>query len=580
VALEAGATAFLVDAGEMAPAVESGGMTTMGWEKGRRERAFWWVFFGLALGGGLFLRVYQLGAQIPLDDEWHAINKLLRSDAGDIATHFGLADYSIPLTLFYRFLYLHGGLSEWGMRLPMLLAGVGLLIVAPWFVRDITSLRVRAIWTGLLAIAPILVYHARTARPYAITTLLCLTAIFAFRLWRQRREARWRWAALYVAATFLAGYLHLIALTFALLPFAYFGIATLRDCAIAHSRARGLGDLRDLIVIAVATALPLAAALLPPLLNDWVSLAAKAGTDSPTLESSYRTLMICFGIGSPWLLVVFFTLCVLGARRLWRRDGDLGAYLTFVAVVSIAAIVLSKAAWLQHSPNLARYVQPLVPFALLFVAEGIASLLACIASDRLQALVASAALGGAYLAGPIPGYLYSPNQFMGHQYFQFDYDPAHNPYRIILPTGPIPDFYTRLGKRAPRSLTLIETPWSLETPSDPQQLYQAVHRQDIRIALTSPECGVSGYGNYAESATGMRLRNFTHISALLRGETGRADYLVVHLRSWPAEGALPSEWPNIAATCLPQIEEKFGAPAYRDDDIEVFALAPAARAAP
>jgi len=539
---------------------------------GVQARRAWLALLLVAVVVGAFLRSWQLGSQILLDDEWHAINKLLRAtDARDIATHFGLADYSIPLTLYYRFLYLHGGLGDWGMRLPMLLAGVGLLVLAPWFTRHLLSWSTRSVWVGLMALSPLMIYHARTARPYAITTLLCFVAIFAFRAWWQAGERRWRWALLYVAVTFLAGWLHLIALSFALAPLLYYGLFALRDSVAAATRGAGLRRLRDVIALGLCTAAPLALALLPPLLNDAASLAAKTGTDSATPESIYRTLLICFGIASPCVLALFAALGALGVRSLWRRDRDFVAYASFVVLIGIAAIVASKAAWLQHPLNFARYIQPVVPFLLLALGEGMIVALGFVRVDTGRAGLAAAALVGVYFAGPVPGYLYAPNQFMTDQYFQFDYDPAHNPYLTVLPHGPIPDFYRQLGQRPPRSLTLVETPWSLETNHDPQPLYQAVHRQYIRIALTTPECGISDYGNYPESARGMQLSRFMHLSALLRGDSAGADYLVVHLRPWPEAEGPPSGWPDIA-TCLPLIEQRLGAPVYRDADIEAFAL--------
>ena len=540
--------------------------------EGRRACAIWRALLVLAVLAGAFLRWYQLDGQILLDDEWHAINKLLRADARDIATHFGLADYSIPLTLYFRFLYLHGGLTEWGMRLPMLLAGVGLLLAAPWLSRQFVSSSVRAVWVGLMALSPMMVYHSRTARPYAITTFLCVVAILAFHHWWRSHRRSGRWAALYIVATFLSGYLHLITLAFALTPFVFYGVVALADCATKSRRLQGLRELRDLALLGVATALPLAAALLPPLMTDWASLAAKAGTDSVTLHSGYRTLLICFGIADPWLLAIGIVLCAVGVRRAWRRDRELVAYVGFVVLVAIAAIATSHATWLQHQLNFARYIQPMVPFLLLAMAEGIVAILSLVPWAPVQAGLAGAMLAGVYLAGPIPGYLYDPNQFMGDPYFQFDYDPAWNPYLTTLPHGPIPDFYRQLRSRPPRSVTLIETPWSLETDSDPQPLYQAVHRQHIKIALTTPECGVADYGNYPDSAAGMRLDHFVHLSDLLRGDTADAQYLVVHLRSWPKPAKPPPQWPDVANTCLPLIEQRFGAPVYRDEDIEVFAL--------
>src|SRR5262249_9671900 len=161
----------------------------------------------------------------------------------------GLADYSIPLTLFYRFLYLHCGLTDWGMRAPMLLAGIGLLLAAPWLTRGMLPLSTRCLWAALIAISPLLTYHTRTARPYAVTTFLCFVALFAFRRWWSGDERRWSWALLYVAATFLAGWLHLIALSFALAPFLYYGVFALRDAVAAATRGDGLHRLRDLVVL-------------------------------------------------------------------------------------------------------------------------------------------------------------------------------------------------------------------------------------------------------------------------------------------------------------------------------------------
>ena len=59
----------------------------------------WNALLIVAFVAGTALRAWQLDIQILIDDEWHAIHKLLRSGPLDIATHLGYADYSIPLTL-------------------------------------------------------------------------------------------------------------------------------------------------------------------------------------------------------------------------------------------------------------------------------------------------------------------------------------------------------------------------------------------------------------------------------------------------------------------------------------------------
>lgn len=527
------------------------------------------AFALLALAIGIFLRCWQLGDQILLDDEWHALHKLLHADAHDIATHLGLADYSIPLTLYYRFLYLHGGLAEWGMRLPMLIAGIGLIALAPWLLRRHASPATLALWTALIAISPFMVYHSRTARPYALTTLLVFVAVIAFREWWTRDTARVRWAALYIVCAFLAGWLHLITLPFTLLPFIFCGIVALYE--------RAWRGVAALCALGIALAVPLLLGLLPPLLNDWGALAGKSGSDALTLDTLYRSLLLCVGTADPLAFALLMLLAALGVGAWWRRDAGFVAYVATIVLGAGAAIALSHPAWVQHPGTFARYMQPAIAFLLLFAAQGFAVLIARCA-EPLQTALAAAAAGVVFIAGPIPDYAYFPNQFMGHPYFQFDYDAAHNPYRTQLPDGPIPDFYRRLAARAPHSLTLIEAPWSLETNHDPQPLYQHVHRQFVRIGLTSPLCGTRDYGDYPPADTHMQLAQFAHLDTLLLGQISGADFLVMHLHPWPSNLPPAPQWPDVA-TCLPQLEQYFGAPAYRDEEVEVFALSPAGRAA-
>src|SRR6266496_3659808 len=176
-----------------------------------------------AIAAGTWLRWYQLDIQVLIDDEWHALHKVLHSDAYGIATTFGFADHSIPLTLYYRFLALHGGLTEWVMHLPMLVAGVVLLVAAALSLRRETTPPVRVAWVALLAISPLLVYHSRTARPYALTGLLTFVAIVAFRRWWLRDRKSTRLNSSHVEISYLAGWFHPITLPFTLLPFVYYG---------------------------------------------------------------------------------------------------------------------------------------------------------------------------------------------------------------------------------------------------------------------------------------------------------------------------------------------------------------------
>ena len=509
---------------------------------------------------GVALRVWQIDIQILIDDEWHAVHKLLRAGSLDILTHLGYADYSIPLTLYYQALYRTIGLSEWGMHVPPLLAGIGLLLIGPRLLARVVPLSVRGVWTALVATSPLLVYHSKVARPYAITSLLTFVAIIAFHAWW--RDRRPRDGAVYAIATVLAGWLHATTLPFTLLPFVFHGARALRPL---DRRA-----LLRLTRLGAVTALPLVLVLLPPFLNDWSQIGQKAGRDAVTLESVYRSELMLAGTASAGVGVLFGVAAFAGFRRLVRRDAVFAWYLA--SVIGIAAVVVAAtgAEWIVHPLVLARYLIPALPFLLLFAAEGVVGALQFIRRPAVEAVAAAVLFGALLVAGPIATQWHFPNQFWGHLRYQFDYDPAHNPYVLQVPHDPVPAFYAELAKRPPGSVTLVEAPWRLESHFNALSLFQDVHHQLIQVGLVTPACGTYDYGEYPEDPR-MRMREFVHLSALLRGETGRADYLVIHPKPHQV-AAQPDRWPDMSG-CLPRIEARFGPPIYRDDRIVVFALA-------
>ncbi|MFO1317454.1 MAG: hypothetical protein U1F58_17825 [Burkholderiales bacterium] len=530
-----------------------------------RGNAFpWLVLAAAALGAGAWLRARGLGGQIVIDDEWHALHKLMRADMLDIVTHLDYADYSIPLAVYLRWLQDTTGVSEWGMHAPMLAAGIALVAVAPALAASWATLPVRAAWAVLLAVSPLLVYFSRTARPYALTALLATLALVAFERWYRDGRRRDAWGALYVGATFVAGWLHMTSLAFLLLPFAYFGVRAWRG---------GGGEpLRRLVRMGAATALPLALVLAPPVANDWFMFTAKAGVDSVTLASAGRTALMLAGTAHAPVAGALGLAAGAGFLRFWRRDRVLAGYLLAVVAGGTLAIVAARPNWVQHPLVFARYLVPVLPVVLLLAAEGAVALVAAAARVPVLGATAFAAAGIAlWYWGPLPAQGAEPNQFTGHLRYQFDYDDAHNPYVQKAPADPVPAFYHELARSRPESLTLIEAPWRLESHHNPHVWYQQVHRQRVMIGLVTPLCGVRNFGEYPEAQPGMRLANFAHVTAVLRGQTYGADFLVMHAKPWstPPEASVP--WPDVAR-CLPAIEAALGPPFYRDERIVVFAL--------
>jgi hypothetical protein len=424
----------------------------------------------------------------------------------------------------------------------------------------------------LLAISPSLVYFSRTARPYALVALLGFVAVISFRRWwLDEKQGSWKWAALHVLATALAGWLHLLSLVFTLWPFAYYGARVLRDCLRASTRAQGLRVLGRLCLLAFVTVLPLVLLLGPPLFNDARSMAAKAGTHSVTLESLYRGVLMQFGIIDAWLCVVLGVVLIAGVRRLARRDGDLAALLVSMIVIGTAVIALSRAAWIVHSAVLVRYTVVALPFLLMFVAEGFVGLVERLRMPLLAAGATIAAVAGLYMAGPFPAMLYAPNQFMGHAIFQFDYDARANPYATMLELGPVSPFYRKLATLPPDSVKLIETPASFVSNFTPQPWLQAIHHQRLKFALAAPLCGVGEWDEFPYTATGLRLRSVVQLTDVLDGTTYGADYLVLHMQSWTVPPGIDRQWPDMPA-CVAKVAARLGEPAYRDEQVVVFAL--------
>lgn len=537
-----------------------------------RSRWPWLLLTLAAILVGAFLRASQLREQMLVDDEWHAVRMLIRAGMGDIASHFGLADYCIPLTLYYRWLYERAALSEWAMHLPLLLAGVALLLVAPRLLRDVAPPATHAIWTGLLALSPSLVYFSRTARPYALVVLFGFVALLAFRAWRRGGGAKA--AVVYALATILAGWTHVLSLVFTLWPFVHYGARALHELFDAQTRAPARRALVAMIALGLAVMLPLAAALLPPLLDDWGAMAGKAGANSVTAESLYRTVLMQLGVGTLWPALPLAALLAYGGVRLWRRDADFVVLMLGATIVGIGVICGARPAWIQHAPVLVRYAVPILPFLLLCVAEGAAGLLQRL---RTPAAAATAALGlgTLFAAGPMPGWYYTPNQFMDHALFQFDYDPAYNPYSTLLELGPVPAFYRELAAKPPGSVTLIETPRRAQSNYMPDPWYQRIHRQNVKYALASPVCGSGDWDEFPYAAEGVRMRRIGRLGDILDGASYGADYLVMHLQPWtlPPGKAFPwpVAWPDMPA-CVERVAARLGAPAYRDEQIVVFAL--------
>jgi len=275
--------------------------------------AAWLGLFGTAVLVGAYLRLDQFFDQVLIDDEWHAVHQVLQRSPAQMFLDFGWSDYSIPLGMLDWYESRWFGLSETGMRLPMLACGLATLVALPLFVARSTSRATAALFAYLLAVSPLLVIYSRMARPYAITLLLGWIAHAVYHRYHAAPRGEWRTGTAYALAAPLAIWLHPIAAPFALAPLAW-GLLDLRRPGPRPRADR----VRRLAALALPTAALVAVLILPPLLTNPQSLIAKGGADTPSLA----TLVGAFyaWLGTPSTLAV--VLCV-GERRAGHR-ADIG----------------------------------------------------------------------------------------------------------------------------------------------------------------------------------------------------------------------------------------------------------------
>lgn len=522
--------------------------------------------FGLIALLAAGLRLQQLSIQWLMDDEWHALHKLL-GGAGyaDIASSFGSADYSIPLALLYRLLLDTVGLSEWLMRLPSLVAGLVFVALAIyWLWRRAPATAVVA-FGFLLAVSPMLVNYSRVARPYMPGLLLATLALLALERFEQTR--RLRFAMGYLLTAWLAGYLHALLAPFVLAPLAWL--------ALRNGWRRGLQDCVPLLALGALTTAALLVSILPPLLADTAAIASKAGRNLPNLATLWGLLHAWLGTSSQAVVLVGLLLAGVGCVGLNGRLGTLPAMWGCGLLAIALAVAVLQPVWIQHPLTLARYLLPGLPALLLLMALGISRLV-----DRLPrpgSFVALLVLLAATCIGqPHVELLQRPNNFTLHSYHQFDYRPEQNPARRVLGPQVMPSaFWERLAGLPPGSQRLAITGNAgFESIFNLQPFLQPLHRQTLLNLQTGSVCGPRRHGE-ATREQGVWLRNAVDATTEALREA-RVDWVVfdrgADRRLRRAISMQPD--PHYVDACIATMEAALGRPDYVDNEIVAFRLKP------
>ncbi len=536
--------------------------------KATRDSTLFYAALAAIAAFGACLRLYQFTQQVLLDDEWHAVHQLLLRTPAQMFLNFGQADYSIPLALLYWLEQRFFGLSETLMRWPMMAAGLVSLVLFPLYVRRYFDKTAVLIFTALLATSPLLVIYSRTARPYALTLLLSMVAVGCFHRFMTMEKPDWRPGGFYVLCMVSSTWLHLISLPITVAPFLTFGVAAL---------LQGRRDqLRRMLCIGIVCLIGVSALVLPPFFAHPEALGGKLGAGAPGLQTFGGLVYFWSGTSSPVIAVTASLLALAGANELWRRLPLARSILAGLGL-SLALILLSRPAWVQHTLTLARYLLPAVPLFLLAVALGTRRLIAAVSrrwGRRGRLLTGAALLSGLFLASifsPLWRILEYPNSNSLHSVFQFDFRQDENLIYQFQSRFPVSPFWRKLAAFPPGSIKVAASPFYFETYLWDAPRWEHISHQRVLPGYLDGLCAERRWGEVPRGR-GFDFRNAGYLAYPADLVRRGFDLVVFQKRYSVMTGQGKLDLGEDTKNCYAILLERMPPPIYEDKWVIVFPL--------
>ena len=508
---------------------------------------------GSALVIGSFLRLDHITDQILADDEWHALHAALYLDWLDVVTHFGDADYSIPLALLYKAIRQVSCLSELKMRAPMLTAGLLSLAVFPLAVRRYVGTETATCFSLLLGISPLHIYFSRYARPYAIGLFLAFVSIISFyRWWTCRRP---RDAVLFVCSAVIACYFQLVLLPLVASPFLY----AFADSILVQRGAGERPRTTRVLMLAAGLGLGLASLLGPALVGNWQAVGRKLTGDQVALSTVAGTLRLFFGVRRPLDMVLMGGLAVSGGYLLCRRNRRFASLLIVGGLCQLSAVVLARPEYVRTPIVLARYNLAALPFVLMACAASLSELVNhAIAEERawLREVCKASLCVVLFLRGPILSIYQWPSNWTNHAVYQYEYDPESRWAYSKQMMREVPAFYYQLAALPPGTVRIVEAPWRYQWHMNGGlRASQEIHRQRTMIGFLGDRPGEIPPG-----ISGFCFRNGVQVMNIAAVRKAGVRYVVFH-RSFEEVDIGPA---------VARYRSTFGPPIYTDQRLLVF----------
>lgn len=533
-----------------------------------------WLLWAAVLTVGAGLRVWQIGLQIPVDDEWHALHRLMQAGYAEIFQSFGHADHSIPLTLLFRALADSVGLHDWQLRLLPMLFGLAALVLLPRLLRPWLKPDEALCLAALVSISPLLIHFSRFVRPYALVIVLGFAAMIL--LWQWWQRGGWGRALAFFACAVLAAWLHPLTTLYTGTALTWFAVAGL----LRWRRDGTAGPFWRLLLLGGMTTAACSALILPPLLADSASIAVKTGKHSIELQTLARSWEMALGVGYSWLAIVLAVPVAAGARALWRRDRAFLCYWLVLTAVVVLSLQLLGPEWILNALVLVRYSLLSLPVLLALLAIGLVQGARLIAgrlglAHRWDGPVALFGVAGLFLLGPVPATYSGLNQFTNAARYQIDYNFERSVLGSIMAPIETPAFYGRIAE-ADGQWQVVEAAWHFESNFTPISQFQRDHQLALHIGMISGLCTDWTYGEIEpDIGLEIELDHFLYLADILR-QPEEVNRFVVFPLSYPFDYEV-RPLPDIQP-CIDAFRARYGSPWHESDDYVVFRIPAKGRA--
>ncbi|HUI45695.1 MAG TPA: hypothetical protein VLX29_00285 [Nitrospirota bacterium] len=465
---------------------------------GNKKERIYFLSLASAFILGVCLRLYLLKDQVLIDDEWHGLLFIKDKSFFEVLSLINPNRNSSPLLNIYSYLCYHSiGVSEWNLRLPLLVTGCALVIILPILVRKIVHDRTGIIFSFLLALSPFLIFYSRFSRSYIIIALLSFFVLLtAFQWITTNKRAH---AIGFILISIIDVYTHPVAIAIALSPYVTLAIAFLIKRLDSRNSIAGYlaVPVKTALKVMMVHAIGLVAVTSNYIFNSGnVPLDVKAARASDILN----TLHLISGTTSTTVLVVFFALALLGCLRMYKITSFLTLLLCTGVVFNVFFILVINPFGIESSAVFLRYCIVIIPVILLFTAVSVHDLLDVIQKriampffrQIVPVICISAGVLLLYFNGPLPVIYRAPNNFTGHLAFQGSYQygdwqkSRSNHYfpSYEISKQDIPAFYKWLATDT-KSQAIIEYPFDFADHSNLLYFYQIYHRKRVLVGYCS-----------------------------------------------------------------------------------------------